>query len=105
MPPNDRTDADQAAAALAAMDRILAHRPRKDGHDFSEATSSLCELRDRLIRRQGNADSSPRERERLERLNAVISVVVGGHFPLGAIPWDEIEKARAWMADLEASNL
>ncbi|MDJ0391254.1 hypothetical protein QMO56_24380 [Roseomonas sp. E05] len=83
--------------ALEAMDRLLAKRPQKEGHAFSEATRCLCALRDELIRRQSEAGASSGERERLERLNAVISVLVGGHFPLGSIPWDEIEKARAWI--------
>ena len=35
---------------------------------------------------------------------AVISVVLGVHFPLGDIPWDELEKGRAWLADLVAET-
>jgi len=97
MPPSEDRMAALHDQALEAMDRLLAKRPQKEDHAFSEATRCLCALRDELIRRQSGADASPEERGQLERLNAVISVVVGGHFPLESIPWDEIEKARSWI--------
>ena len=37
---------------------------------------------------------------RLEGANAVLSVIVGGHFPLGDIPWGHIEEARKRLAGL-----
>ena len=33
-------------------------------------------------------------------INSVLSVVIGGHFPLGGIPWPQIEKAREVLAGL-----
>jgi hypothetical protein len=38
--------------------------------------------------------------ERLGRLNAIISVVYGGQFPIGAVPWDKVEQARDAFARL-----
>jgi hypothetical protein len=33
-------------------------------------------------------------------VNAAISVIVGGQFPLGSVPWPEIEKVRNDLATL-----
>ncbi len=79
--------------ALRILDKLLAERPEKVGHDFSEASRWLTGYRDELIavwRRTG----AERDRERLARVNAVLSVVLGGHFPLGGVPWQHIEQAR-----------
>ncbi|HEV7440112.1 MAG TPA: hypothetical protein VGN94_10890 [Methylobacterium sp.] len=97
-PAGDR-DSDHAAdrpghTALAALDRVLARRPEKDDHGFSQATMCLSAFRNTLIsghRRQACT------RERLVHLNGVISVVLAGHFPLGDVPWGELDKAREWL--------
>jgi len=86
-------------AALQLVDKLLAERPDKVGHDFSEATRRISAYRDDLIavwRRGGNET----DRRRLARVNAVLSVVVGGHYPLGEIPWSRIEKARSQLAEV-----
>ncbi|MEA1833102.1 hypothetical protein U8607_13530 [Methylobacterium durans] len=91
--PDDRP----GRKALAALDRVLAHRPKKDDHAFSQATLCLTAFRDELIeghRRQACT------RERLTHLNGVLSVVLAGHFPLGDVPWSELDKARGWLSDL-----
>jgi glutathione S-transferase len=90
------------AAALAELDKALAARPHADGDAFSAASRHLCVLRARLTRHQRGQGATPESRRRIEHLNAVISVVLAGHFPLGAVPWDELEKARSWLADLLA---
>jgi formate dehydrogenase major subunit len=80
-------------AVLEAIDKLLAEKPEKVGHDFSEATQRLCAWRDDLAARwrQTHADE---DRRKLDRVNAAISVVVGGQFPLGPVPWAEIAKVR-----------
>jgi hypothetical protein len=88
------------AAALARLDEALAAKPRADGHSFSLAAHELSMLRDTMAARQREAGASAESRRRLEHVNAVISVVLGGHFPLGDIPWGELEKARGWLARL-----
>ncbi len=75
---------DPAQAALAALDAALARRPNKDGHDFAQAATCLAAFRDQLI----------------ARLNGIISVVVGAHFPLDKIPWPGMEAARHALAEL-----
>ena len=83
-------------AALADLDRVLSQRPHADGDALSSATRDLCRLRDDTIARSTDTAAS---RDRLAHLNAVISVVLAGHFPLGSVPWDELHKARIWLAD------
>jgi formate dehydrogenase major subunit len=79
--------------ALALIDKLLAERPEKVGHDFSETTRCLSAFRDELIG-QFRKTGTDYDRERLEGANAVLSVIVSGHFPLGDIPWGHIEEAR-----------
>jgi len=88
---------DVHAAALQAIDRLLAERPEKVGPDFAEATRRLVALRDAQIERVRFGTAGPEQR-RLAAINAVLSVVIGGHFPLGGIPWPQIEKAREVLA-------
>ncbi len=79
--------------ALARLDEILAQQPKPEQHLYSCCMECLTALRDRMI--DSGADTT-----KLAHLNAVISVVMAGHFPLGAVPWDELHKARAWLAEL-----
>lgn len=94
----------QAGAALAELDKALAAKPHVEGHTLSAAASELSLLRDRLAARQREIGPSPDSRRRLEHVNAVISVVLAGHFPLGNVPWAELEKARLWLAALAAED-
>lgn len=79
--------------ALQMIDKLLAERPVKVGHDFSEATRCLAAFRDDLIR-HCRRNSSNEDRERLAKVNMVLAVIVGAHFPLAGIPWSQIEQAR-----------
>ncbi len=88
-----------AVAALESYDQALAKKPHADGHLFSETTRHLCQFRTQLTQRYHAGAAS---RQSLEHLNSVISVVLAGHFPLGEIPWPELEKARTWLAELVA---
>jgi hypothetical protein len=81
----------EGAKALEALDRALAHRPKRDGEAFSETTEHLCRMRDLLI---GHCRAGAGLQDQLDRLNAVISSSLAGHFPLGNTPWPEVEKAR-----------
>lgn len=87
-----------AEESLLRMDAVLAKRPHKDGALLTETTKALCGYREILIIRARRG--GPADRMRLERLNAVLSITAGLHFPLGAPPWDEFEKARTWLKEL-----
>ena len=93
-------EAEPARIALAEMDHVLAQRPHKDDDTLTEVAKNLCEYRDRMIGRHRQQPLGPVERDRLERLNAVIVGTLGLHFPLASVPWDEFAKARGWLADL-----
>jgi hypothetical protein len=90
---------DPRADALQAIDKLLRDRPEKVGHDFSEATRLLCAWRDRPTELWRRTQAEP-DRRNLERVNAAISVIVGGQFPLGSVPWPAIEKVRNDLATL-----
>ncbi len=84
-------DSDEGRAALACLDAILAQEPEPEPSLFSHATQHLSAYRDALIARQA-------PRTRLEHVNAVISIVMAGHFPLGQVPWADLHLARGWLA-------
>jgi hypothetical protein len=90
--------------ALAALDTALSRKPARDDHTLSEAAAELTKFRDAIIaeQRRGGIRSAD-ERRHLAHLNSVLSVVLGVHFPLGETPWDELQKARGWLAELVAS--
>jgi hypothetical protein len=90
----------EARQALVEFDKATADKPRTDGQAFSAACEHLCRVRDELARQQRQAGATPASRKRLEHVNAIISVILAGHFPLGGVPWDELTKARAWLAGL-----
>ena len=100
MPRSDATaERHPGRAALAEIDRILAARPARDGHALTAAVQGLAGFRDDAIARH-RRDGGPRWRPTLERVNAVISVVIAAEFPIGEVPWGDLEKARGWLADI-----
>lgn len=87
---------DQGVAALRALDEALRQRPHADQDAFSAAARGVAAFRDHI----SAEPPSPARRQRLDHVNAVMSMVLAGHFPLGPIPWHEIEAARGWLAEL-----
>lgn len=79
--------------ALELLDKLLAERPERVGHDFSAATRYLAAFRDQLAV-AWRRTQDPADRRRLYEVNAVLSVIVGGHYPLGPVPWQAIQSAR-----------
>ena len=82
--------------ALAKIDAILGARPRKDDDLISAAAEWLATWREALIPLSDTATG----RDRLERLNAVLTIVLAVHYPQGATPWAELEAARGWLEEL-----
>jgi hypothetical protein len=90
--------------ALDLIDRVMAQRPDKDDASLAACAQELCVYRDALLLRQRAAPGDADARRRLARVNAVLVVVLGVHFPIDAVPWDELAKARTWLADLWAQD-
>jgi glutathione S-transferase len=90
--------------ALEHIDEALRDRPHKNGDALSHATMCLAAFRDRLVAARRGPGIGAAQRKQLAHVNAVITIVLGTHFPLGEIPWDELEKARAWLAEAVAMD-
>ena len=88
---------DAGERAVELLDKLLAERPEKIGPDFSEATRCITAYRDEMI---GRFRAGTLSRTELDGVNGVLSVVLAGHFPLGAVPWDKIATARERLAAL-----
>ena len=93
------TDHPSGRDALRHLDRALAARPVRDGHALSEAVSSLATFRDHVISAY-RRDGGSRYRPTLDRVNAVMSVILAAEFPIAEIPWEEVGKARSWLVDV-----
>jgi hypothetical protein len=88
--------------AARVIEQALVERPQGDGALFSLAAQHLSAARDQMARRQRAQGATEASRRALEHVNAVISIVLACHFPLGAIPWGELEKSRAWLGRIGA---
>ena len=87
---------DPGHQALAALDDALRQQPHADPVAFSQAARGVAALRDQVCAEP----PGPTRRTRLDHVNAVLSMVLAGHFPLGPVPWHEIRAAREWLADI-----
>ena len=83
-----------ARQAKRMLDKIVAEKPDKNGHDFSQAVRCLAAFRDAFLAGHRANGTTPETHAQLARLNAVISAVVGGQYPVGPIPWKHIEAAH-----------
>lgn len=83
--------------ALAAFDRALDDRPDKIYDDLAEAVRCVAALRDRLVKeRRAGAENGAG----LGRVNAVLSHIVGGEYPLEGVRRRRIEQASEELAAL-----
>jgi hypothetical protein len=81
--------------AVAKLDYLLRNHPAETAEELTDAVRCTVALRDRMIERRrvagGQADGQDR---RLRQVNAIISAIVAGEFPLMGIRWKRIEGAR-----------
>ena len=105
----EHPEPDPGSRALEALDKVLGEKPDGDatkrdreqlGNDFSEATRLICGYRDILIQARRKDGVEARSEARLQEVNSVLSAVLGGHFPLGDIPWKQVQLARDAFAAL-----
>lgn len=93
--------AQSAREALDALDEALADAPKRNGHAFSRAATCLSAYREEVVAKHGLQGEA--NRKHLARVNSILSLVLAGHFPLGDAPWDDIKKARDWLAEMAGS--
>ena len=88
-------------ASVEALDRALAARPRRDGQAFSEATKPMCAYRDEL-RHVVRADPGDLDaRRRLRAANLAVTLMLAGHYPLGDMPWDQLDALRTHLSAMQ----
>ena len=89
---------DDVEAAVAAVDRALREDTRLVYDDLADAVRHIVRLRDGLIVavRHGEPD-----RERLSRVNAILSQIVGAEYPLDGIRRERIKKVREQLVALK----
>lgn len=93
---------DLCRTALQALDRAVDDRPDQVYEDMVAAVRALVRLRDSLITERRAGRGTPEHEERLRRVNAVLSMVVGGEYPLVGVRKERITKARDEVAELLA---
>jgi hypothetical protein len=76
--------------AAAAIERALQDEPDKIYDDLAEAVRCLVRLRNELITQQRAGGCH----DRLDRCNAVLSMVVGSEYPLAGLRRERVQKAR-----------
>ena len=83
-------------AAVAALDPALEDRPDKTYHDLAEVVRCLVLLRtgSTATWREGAPCGN------LDRYNAILSIVIGGEYPLAGLRRDRLHKARDQLASL-----
>ena len=81
---------DCCRAAVAALDRALDDRPDKVYHDLAEVVRCLVKLRTELTVARQKGEPA----DHLERCNAILSMVIGGEYPLAGLRRDRLQKAR-----------
>jgi hypothetical protein len=79
--------------AVEALDRALRDQPDRLYDDVAEAVRCLVRFRDEMIERQ-RSDPDAETGGRLRRANAILSLVVGGEYPIAGLHRERLEKAR-----------
>ena len=100
MPEQDWANLHPGLKAMQHVARILEQRPKKDDHELSYLTRCLGDFRAELIDKRNGHSATPEDRTRLSHLNAIVSVAMAMHFPIGNPPWDEFEKTQKWLKTL-----
>jgi hypothetical protein len=80
--------------AVAKLDHVLRSHPAEIAQELTDAVRCVVMLRDNMIERRDRGGRSPERDRRLGQVNAVISAIVAGEFPLMGVRWQRIEGAR-----------
>jgi hypothetical protein len=80
--------------ALEVLDRVLEEPAATMTGDLPEAVRALVRLRNRLIGLLDSAGGAEPVREKLDRANAILSVVTGGEYPMVGVRRERLAHAR-----------
>jgi len=89
---------ERCAGALEALDRVLEEKPERLHEEVRGVLHCLIGLRDHLILERRRHGASPDPDSRLEHVNAVISVMTSGSFPVVGLNHDRLKQARDLLA-------
>ncbi|HYH21396.1 MAG TPA: hypothetical protein VD995_22540 [Azospirillum sp.] len=103
MRPEHANPGNDCGDALGILDRILAASPddtptAETYNAMAEASRCLVRMRDGLIARRRAGEEVG---QRLDHVNAVLSVAFGGEYPLVGVRRKRIEKARDLLRGLQ----
>ncbi len=85
--------------ALARLDHLLRDHPAQLAAELTDAVRGVVALRDAMIVRRDRIGREPASNNRLERVNAVLSMLISNEFPLTGVRWQRIERARDALRD------
>lgn len=93
-----------AQDAVAKLSNLLRNHPAEPAEELTEAVRCVVALRDRMIEMRRRGTMTPGQDQRLRQVNAVISAIVAGEFPLMGIRWKRIEGARDLLKEVLAGE-
>lgn len=97
MLPRDTSEHEQCRSALKSLDRVLDEKPERYHDELLEAVHCLVVMRDAIITRRRHGDDVDGE---LELVNAVISILTAGSFPVVGMRHERLGRARDALAGL-----
>ena len=80
--------------AVGKFDYLLRNHPAEIAEELGDAVHCVVALRDSMIEHRHRAGATAEQDGQLQKVNAVISAIVAGEFPLMGVRWKRIEGAR-----------
>ncbi|WP_029007865.1 hypothetical protein [Azospirillum halopraeferens] len=94
MLPEDTPEHGHCRSALRHLDRILTEKPERHHDELLEGMRCLVNMRNHLIARRRAGDTAPRLEQNLHQVNAVLSVLHSGAFPMVGMRHERLKTAR-----------
>lgn len=82
------------AAALDALETLIAHRPEATHEKLTEVMRCLVRLRDSLIDERRREPHNTSNEERLRAVNSLLSLASSAEYPLVGVRWERICATR-----------
>jgi hypothetical protein len=94
----DAAERERCAGALKTLDLVLEEKPEQHHEEVRGVLRCLIGLRDHLIQERRKESGLANLDNRLEHVNAVISVMTSGSFPVVGLNHDRLKQARDLLA-------